>query len=105
MEVGEQGSISVTFYEQLLHMQIQKAQKNTGDLTVIFALLESALVKAARKTLVKLTLADGLIVRPDSNFLWNAFVDKTKPLPYICMSNCVRGYLWFPSESMCKRFK
>ena len=44
------------------------------------------------------TSADGLIVRPDSNFLWNAMVDKTKPLPYICMSNCVRGYLWVPSK-------
>ena len=43
------------------------------------------------------TSADGLVVRPDSNFLWNAVVDKTKPLPYICMSNCVRGYVWIPS--------
>ena len=41
------------------------------------------------------TPADGLVLRPDSNFLWNANVDKTKALPYICQSNCDRGYLWF----------
>jgi hypothetical protein len=46
------------------------------------------------------TPADGLVVRPDSNFLWNAVVDKSKPLPYICMSNCTRGYLWFPGEPL-----
>ncbi len=44
------------------------------------------------------TVADGLVVRPDSNFLWNAVVDKSKALPYVCMSNCVRGYLWFPRK-------
>jgi len=43
------------FYKQLLHMQISKAQKDTDDLTFFFALLGSSSVKAARKTLVKLT--------------------------------------------------
>jgi len=46
------GSISTTFYAQLLQAQIPKAQKNTFKL---FALLRSALVKAAHKMLVKLT--------------------------------------------------
>jgi len=49
------GSISPTFYEQLLHVQISKVQKNTDDLTVIFVLLRSELIKAARKMLVNLT--------------------------------------------------
>jgi len=43
------GSVSSTFYEQLLHPQIPKAQKNTDDLTVFVAFSGSALVKAARK--------------------------------------------------------
>jgi len=33
----------------------EEAQKNTDDLTVFFALLESVPIKAARKTLVKST--------------------------------------------------
>jgi hypothetical protein len=45
------------------------------------------------------TEADGLVVRPDSGFAWNAVVDKTKELPYICMSNCPRGYEWMKSKS------
>jgi len=43
------GSISPTFYEQLLHAQIPKAQKDTDDLTVFFALLGSAGVKTSCK--------------------------------------------------------
>jgi len=39
-------------------MQIPKAQKKTDSLTLFFALLGSARVKAARKTLVKLTPGD-----------------------------------------------
>ncbi len=50
-----QGSILSTFYEQLLQAQITKAQKRLTTLTVFLALLGSAHVKAARKTLVKLT--------------------------------------------------
>jgi len=48
------GLISPTFYKQLLPLQISKAQK-ADDLTVFFALLWSASVKAARKMLVKST--------------------------------------------------
>ena len=56
----ELGSISPMFYEQLLRAQIPKAQKSC--LTVFFVLLGSAQVKAGRRTLVKLTLADvGLV--------------------------------------------
>ncbi len=43
------------FYEQLLRAQIPKAQKKIDNLTVFFALLGSALVKAALRTLMKLT--------------------------------------------------
>jgi len=43
-------SISPTFYKQLLHGWVPKAQENTDDLTVFFEL-----VKAASKTLKKLT--------------------------------------------------
>jgi len=50
-------SISSTFYEQHLRVQISKAQKKTDSLTVFFALLESARVKASPKMLVKLTPA------------------------------------------------
>ena len=49
---SSQGSISPTFYEQLLHTQIPKEQKSC-----LFALLESACVKAAQRMLVKLTPA------------------------------------------------
>ena len=50
-----QGSISPTFYEQLLCTQIPKAQKKTVKLSSFIALLGSARVRAARRTLVKLT--------------------------------------------------
>jgi len=47
------GSISPTFYELLLRApQFPKAQKDTDDLTVFFALLGSVHKKAAHKTLV-----------------------------------------------------
>ncbi len=48
------GSISPTFFKQLLSAQIPKAQKDIDYLTV-FALLGSLLAKTARKTLMKLT--------------------------------------------------
>jgi len=56
------GSISSTFYVQLLRPQIPKAQKDTDDLTVFFTLSGSTSVKAACKTLMKSTVDDvGLI--------------------------------------------
>ena len=48
-------SISPTFYEQLLCTKIPKAQKKLLNLTVFFALLGSVRIKAALRTLVKLT--------------------------------------------------
>jgi len=54
-EKSKLGSISTTFYKQMLHAQISKARKDTDDLTVFFMLLGSACAKAAHKTLVKLT--------------------------------------------------
>ncbi len=48
------GSISSTFFEQLLNLQIPKAEK-TVKLSVFFALSGSAHVKAAHRMLVKLT--------------------------------------------------
>jgi len=47
--------ISPMFYLQLLLAQIPKAQKTHSSQQYLFALLESTLVKAARKTLVKST--------------------------------------------------
>jgi len=55
LELRKQGSISPTFYSQLLSAQIPKAQKDTDDLTVILVLLKYMRLKAARKTLVKST--------------------------------------------------
>jgi hypothetical protein len=49
--------ISPTFYSELLCGQIPKVQKETDDLTVIFALLGFECVKASSKLLVKLTPA------------------------------------------------
>jgi len=49
------GSISSTFYVQLLHPQIPKAYKDTDDLTVLFTLSGPAHAKAAHRMLVKLT--------------------------------------------------
>jgi len=43
------GSISPIFYTKLFCRQIPKAQKDTDDLTVFFALLGSGHVKAAGK--------------------------------------------------------
>jgi len=48
-------TISSTFYEQLLHVQISKAQKKTDNWTVFFVLSGSVCVKAARKMLVNWT--------------------------------------------------
>jgi hypothetical protein len=42
------------FYEQLLRLKIPKAQRRLANGLYFFALLRSALEKAARKTLVKL---------------------------------------------------
>jgi len=42
--------------KQLLRTQISKAQKDTDDLAVFFALLGSARVKALHKMLMKLTI-------------------------------------------------
>ena len=44
------------------------------------------------------TEVDGLILRADSKFVWNAFVDKSTALPYVCLSKCKKGYQWFPSK-------
>jgi len=49
------GSISSTFYEQLLCMQISKAQKIQSSCQSFFALSGSALIKAACRMLMKLT--------------------------------------------------
>jgi len=49
------GSISSTFYEQLLGLQIPKAQKRQSSCQ-FFAHLGSAHTKAARRKLMKLTL-------------------------------------------------
>jgi hypothetical protein len=49
-----QGSISPTFYEQLLHGQIPNAQKDSQVINVFFELLGSTSIKAACKTLMKL---------------------------------------------------
>jgi hypothetical protein len=46
------GSISPTFYVQLLHLQIPKAQKNSVKPSVFFALLGSARIKAVSKMLL-----------------------------------------------------
>jgi len=51
------GSISPTYYEQLLRAQIPKAQKNTVKLSVLFSHLGPARVKAARKMLLKFFLS------------------------------------------------
>jgi len=40
---------------QLLFAQVPKAQKKTDSLTIFFAFLGSACVKASHKTLIKLT--------------------------------------------------
>ncbi len=47
------GSISSTFYVQLLRSQIPKALKDTDDLTVFYTLLGSTSVKDVCKTLVR----------------------------------------------------
>jgi len=53
-EGKEQVSISPILYEELLHVQIPKAQKNSRAIS-LFALLDSASVKALRKMSLKST--------------------------------------------------
>jgi len=72
-----QGSISSTFYEQLLLAQIPKAQKKTYNLTVFFVLLGSALKKAAYRMLIKLTPVVNFI-----NILQVAFANILAPNNY-----------------------
>jgi len=60
---GDKGSISSTFYKQLLQAHIwkahiRKAQKKTMKLSVFLGLLGSACEKVARRSLMKLTLGD-----------------------------------------------
>jgi hypothetical protein len=62
------GSILTTFNAKLLQAQIAKAQKNKVKLSIFFALLGSALVKAAHKMLVKSTLSWLLAFRELSHF-------------------------------------
>jgi len=52
-ERGEKGSISSTFYEQLLHSQILKAQKRQLSCQSFFALLGSTRIEAALGMLMK----------------------------------------------------
>ena len=52
---ANQGSISSTFYEQLLRVHTPKALKKTAKSSSFFALLGSTSVKAACRTLMKLT--------------------------------------------------
>jgi len=57
MKVDIQGirySFSSTFYDQLLHAQIPKAQKDSQVIS-LFALSGSGRLKATRRTLMKLT--------------------------------------------------
>jgi len=51
----DQGSISSTFYEQLLRSQILNAQKRQSSWQCCLALLGPTSLKAAGKMLVKLT--------------------------------------------------
>jgi len=61
-------------------MQIPKAEKDTDDLTVFFALLGSMSVKAALKTLVKLTPVVNFIYILGAAFAQIFFHQKvTKP--------------------------
>ena len=54
IKLPKPGSISSTFYKQLLLDQILKAQKD-GQVVSLFVLLGSARVKAVHETLMKLT--------------------------------------------------
>ena len=38
---------------------------------------------------------NGLVVRPDSDFAWNAY-DKDSELPYICVSKCPVNFKLYP---------
>jgi len=49
------------FYEQLLHAQVPKEQKDTDDMNVYFALLGSLRIKAVHKHVGELIL--GLCVK------------------------------------------
>jgi len=64
---SSRGQFCQHFYANLLRVQIPKAQKDTDDLTVFFALLVSALVKAAPKMLVKLTQGLTIVCCPTLN--------------------------------------
>jgi len=52
--IGVHESTSQTIYKQLLLVQIPKAQKDTDELTVFFALLGSVHLKALSKHVVEI---------------------------------------------------
>jgi len=60
------------FYVQLFRLKIPKAQKKTVNLSVFFALLGSASVKAARRKLMKLTPAINFINVKRKNFSYES---------------------------------
>ena len=101
-------SISPTFYKQLLRSQRSRKRKKQLNLTVFFALLGSARLKAARKTLVKLT--------PGHLFTRHFFCDCKRLLMqkkticpivvvyYATLSTIYSWSLFFPSLSLIPSF-
>ncbi len=46
------------------------------------------------------TTNQSLLLRADAAYVWNAG-SKNEPLPYICVSKCIKGYLWHPTIQRC----
>ena len=69
------GSISPTFYEQLLPTQIPKAQKKDSQVKQLFALLGSASIKAVRKHVDEI---DSRL--PINNVIYSEFSNYLQPL-------------------------
>ena len=81
--IPNRGSISSTFYKHLLRAKIPKARKKIIKLSSFIALLGSACVKAARRTLVKLTPSATVALELNSknrliNLNWHLLLLPTK---------------------------
>jgi len=78
--IRDLGPISSTFYKQLLHTQIPKAQKRQSSQQCCFTLLGPTCIKAAWKMLMKLTPELKILLNWRKRFSWLSLTWKKRGL-------------------------
>ena len=87
------GSISPMFYMQLLCTQISKAQRNTANLTVFFALLGSVRVQNSHKHVDEID--PGSIIYWHKIILYNVNFTTVLQAAFICADpKCPKRHWW-----------